>query len=364
VPPRDGQDDVLGELARGEIAPVYCVHGAERFLIDRFVLAARAAVLGPPGTAGASLNNDVFDLKESGLGAALSAARTLPMFARRRLVVGRGIDQLSAEDLEPLLPYLADANPSTCLVLTADKIDGRLRVFQALRKAGFLHEFPRLRDRELPAWIAREAVARKIGIDADGAAALAEAAGPDLGRLAQALEQLSLYVGGAPGARIRRADVEALIAESRERGVFELTRAIGEGNVARALTLLGNMLANREPPLRIQFMLVRQLRQIWRAKELAAAGAPRGEIAGAVGIAPFFLDDVLMPARRMSAAALERGFQRLYQSDRALKSSRIDPELAIARLVQQLAEDASGAGQASGGATSSWSPPSSTWRSG
>jgi DNA polymerase III subunit delta len=333
---RDEQDDVLGAIARGDVDPIYCLQGAERFLIDRCLGAVRTATLGAGG--GSGLNHDVFELKESGLEPALAAARTLPMFAKRRLVVGRGVDQLKADELEDLPDYVADPNPSTVLVLTAEKVDGRIKPFVALRKAGFLHEFPRLRDRELPSWIAREAAARKIAIDSDGAQALAEAAGPDLGRLAQALEQLALYVGA--GARIRRADVEELVAETRERGVFELTKAIGDGNPGRALTLLGNMLANREPPLRIQFMLVRQLRQIWRAKELAAAGAPRNDIAAAVGIAPFFLDDVLVPARRMSVAALERSFRRLYQSDRTLKSARIEPELYIARLVRQLAEDA------------------------
>jgi DNA polymerase III delta subunit len=49
---------------------------------------------------------------------------------------------------------------------------------------------------------------------------------------------------------------------------------------------------------------------------------------------------VLAPARRMSEAALERSFRRLYQSDRSLKSSRIEPELYITRLIRQLAEDA------------------------
>jgi len=329
---------VLGAIAAGQLDPVYCLHGAERFLIDRCVLALRAAVLGPG--AGHGLNHDVFELKEAGLTAALNAAQTLPMFAKRRLVVGRGIDLLKSEELEGLADYVGDPNPSTCLVLTGEKIDGRWKPFQVMRKAGFVHEFPRLRDRELPSWIAREASARKIAIDADGAQALAEAAGSDLGRLSQALEQLSLYVG--TGGRIQRAEVETLIAETRERGVFELTKAIGDGNVNRALSLLGNMLANREPPLRIQFMLVRQMRQIWRAKELVAAGTPRMEIAGAVGIAPFFLDDVLVPARRMSETALERSFRRLYQSDRSLKSSRIDPELSITRLIRQLAEDARG----------------------
>jgi DNA polymerase-3 subunit delta len=335
VPPRE-EKDVLGAIASGELDPVYCLHGPERFLIDRCLGALRAAVLGP--SAGHGLNHDVFELKETGLAAALNAAQTLPMFAKRRLVVGRGIDLLKSDDLEGLAPYVADPNPSTCLVLTGEKIDARLKPFQTMRKAGFLHDFPRLRDRELPSWIAREASARKIAIDSDGAMALADVAGPDLGRLSQALEQLALYVG--TGGRIRRAEVEELIAETRERGVFELTKAIGDGNVTHALTLLANMLANREPPLRIQYMLVRQIRQIWRAKELAAAGTPRMEIAGAVGIAPFFLDDVLVPARRMSEAALERSFRRLYQSDRSLKSSKIDPELYITRLIRQLAEDA------------------------
>ena len=167
---------------------------------------------------------------------------------------------------------------------------------------------------------------------------LAELAGAELGRLSQALDQLALYTGG--GRPITVEDVEELVAETRQRNVFELTKAIGAGDVPRALGLLANMLRNREPALRIQYMLARQMRQIWRAKELLAAGAARGEIAGAVGISPYFLDDVLVPAKRMSRATLARAFERLYRSDLALKSSRVDEELLISRLVQALAEDA------------------------
>lgn len=328
-----GDSDVLAAIGRGEIDEIYCVYGAERFLVDRCLAALRTAVVGDK----AGFNHDAFEVKESGLAAVLNAARTLPMFAKRRLVVGRGIDTLKADELEQLAPYVADPNPSTCLVLVGDKIDARLRAFQALKKAGYLHEFQRLKDRELASWVAREASARKLAMDSDAALALADAAGPDLGRLSQALEQLSLYTAGA---RVGRTDVEELIPETRERGVFELTKAIGQGDLPLALRLLANMLRNREAPLKIQFMLVRQIRQIWRAKELAATGASRQEIASAVGIAPFFLDDVLVPARRMSTAALARSLRRLYDADRALKSSRVDGDVQIARLVQQLATDA------------------------
>jgi DNA polymerase-3 subunit delta len=223
-------------------------------------------------------------------------------------------------------------------VLLAEKVDGRLRAFLALRRAGFLHEFARLKDRELGPFIAREAKTRDMAIDSDAAEALASAAGPDLGRLMQALEQLEIYAG--KGGRITRAQVEELVPESRERNVFELTKAIGTGDARRALDLVTNMLRNREPPLRIQAMLLRQLRQTWRAKELAAANVPRAEMAAAVGLPPFFLDDVLVPARRLSLAALRRSFERLYQADRAFKSSRADPEVQLTRLVRQLAEEA------------------------
>ena len=362
--------DIAAAVARGEIDPIYCLSG-ERYLVDAAVAAIRAAVLAEGGAA-AAFNHDVFELKEKGVGPAVATARTLPMMARRRLVVGKGIDDVKAADLEPLVAYVEDPNPSTCLILVAEKVDVRLRAFQALRKRGFLHVVAPLRDQALAGWIRNEARTRKIAIAPDAAAALAAAAGPELGRLAQALEQLALYVGvdrtsdmgtlgGSPNppatdsARqspasstrpIAVSDVEDLIAETREHGIFELTKAIGAGDVPRALALLTNMLRNREPALRIQFMLARTLRQIWRAKELAASGASRGDIAGAVGINPYFLDDVLVPARRMSRAALERAFERLYRADVDLKSSRVDPELALSRLVQALTEDASGRGAA------------------
>jgi DNA polymerase-3 subunit delta len=321
-------------VKRGEIAPIYCFSG-ERFLVDTAAAAVRTAVLAEAGAA-AAFNHDTFDLKESGLGGALGTARTLPMMAKRRLVVGKAIDDVKAADLEPLVAYVEDPNPATCLLLIADKVDVRLKAFSALRKRGYLHVFAALRDNALAGWLRTEAKSRGIDIKPDAANTLAMLAGPDLGRLAQALEQLAIYVG--PERAVTVDDVEDLVAETREHAIFELTKAIGMGDVPRALALCANMLRNREPPLKIQFMLVRQVRQIWRAKELAAAGASRGDIAAAVGISPYFLDDVLTPAKRMSRAALERALERLYQADLAIKTSRVEPELQLSRLVQALAE--------------------------
>ncbi len=332
----------LDRIRADDLDPVYVFHGAERHLLAQCLEALRRAVVGP--SKGPALNEELFDLKECGVAPVVNAARTLPMFAKRTLVLARGLDQVKADALEPLVGYAQDPNPTTVLVLLADKadkLDGRLKAFQTLKKLGYLHEFVRLRDHELPRWVQTEAQRQGLAISADGARALAESAGPDLGRLAQALGQLALFAADAQGKpqEIQRQDVDALIPESRERQVFELTRALSEGQRAKAMALVGRLLRDREPPLLIQGALLRQLRQIWRAKELVASGTPRNDLPAAIGVPPFALDEILAPARRVAVTALKRGFDELYKADRLLKSSRIDPELIVTRLVRTLADE-------------------------
>ncbi len=332
-------NDVFARIERGDVSPIYALVGEETYLIERCVGAIRRAVIGDDTAA--SFNLDSYDLKTTGSAPVIDGARTLPMFAKRRLIIARGLDEAKADTLTPLCDYVLDPNPSTCLVLVAaGKVDGRIKLFAALKKAGYLHDFARLRDWQLGEWIAAEAKRRTLALAPEAARALADSAGPELGRVSLALEQVALYAGDR---KITVEDVEEVIPESRERGIFELTKAIGAGQRRQSLALLANLLRHREPALRIQFMLLRQLRQIWRAKELEAAGAPRGEIASQIGMSPHFLDDVLVPARRMSTDALERSFALLYEADRRLKSSRVDPDLQISRLVLALTEQAAGA---------------------
>ena len=127
---------------------------------------------------------------------------------------------------------MADPNPSTCLVLVAGgKVDSRLRAFAALRKARSAARAPApLKDWQLPDWVLGEARRRKLSMYPEAARVLADAAGPDLGRIALALEQVALYAGA--DAKLTAEHVEAVVPESRERSVFELTKAIGAGDAS------------------------------------------------------------------------------------------------------------------------------------
>ena len=125
-------DRALADLREGKLAPVYLVAGEERHLALDVVRAVRDVAL-----AGATpgLNEEQMVAGEVTARAVLSAARTLPMFAKRRLVVLRSLERWDAhgekkansEALDQLADYLDDPSPSTVLLLVAGKLDKRRR---------------------------------------------------------------------------------------------------------------------------------------------------------------------------------------------------------------------------------------------
>jgi len=314
-----------------EIAPVHVLSG-DALLVDRRIEELRAAVVAPATRA---FNHDVFEAKAAGPSAILSAARTLPMMGRRRLVVVRDAETLGAEGLEPFGAYLADPAPSTVLVLQCGKVDGRLKFFQAAKKRGFLHDLTA--PRQILPWIEAEARRRGARLAGEAARRLAEIAGKDLGRLAQAIDQLALYV--ADGEAVTAADVDELVAETRERTVFELTHAVGASDRAGALGAVARLFDQRESPIGVAMMLARHFRQLGLAQEAAQGGARRADLPRLLGVPPFAVDGLMAQAKKLAPGAVPRAIALLARADRDLKGPKkgaVGERIVLERLIGEL----------------------------
>jgi len=303
-------DDLLAEIAAGRLEPIYVLHSEHPILIDRVLGALRDAAV-PPAARG--FNYDVVEGKPTGARIA-ALAQTLPMMAQRRMVYVRDLSAMAADDAEPLLGYLAKPNPSTVIAAVATKIDKRVKLYAQLSKKGYLHvlEAPR----QLAPWLRNEAKQQGVQLDPAAITRLIDAVGDDLSRLALTVEQLGLYAG-------RRAvtsdDVDDLVADTRERTVFELTDAIGAADRPRALAAVGALCDQRESAVGVVVMLARHVRQLTLVHSLRDTGAPRGSWAPALGVPPFVVDKLIAQARSYSPAALGQATRRLANADRALK---------------------------------------------
>src|SRR5262249_50802117 len=172
-------EDLESRILGGDVAPVYLLAGTDPLLYQR-VLAALIAQVTKPETR--AFNHDAFEGKGAQAAHIVAAARTLPMMAKRRLVVVRDVEGLGADGMTLVAGYLEAPAPETVLVLSAAKSDGRLKLFQVAKKKGFLHELEV--PRNLTGWIAAEAARRRARVTDDAARRLADVVGPDLGRLA------------------------------------------------------------------------------------------------------------------------------------------------------------------------------------
>ena len=53
----------------------------------------------------------------------MQAARTLPMMAKRRFILVRDADEMKADAMAQLIPYVQAPAPESCLVFVAEKVD-------------------------------------------------------------------------------------------------------------------------------------------------------------------------------------------------------------------------------------------------
>jgi len=88
--------------------------------------------------------------------------------------------------------------------------------------------------------------------------------------------------------------------------------------------------------VRIVAMLARHLRQLWITSELLERTRDKFEIAQALGIPPFFADDIIRQARTLDAARAKRMHAALFAADKNLKSSRLDDARLLEGLILEL----------------------------
>jgi DNA polymerase-3 subunit delta len=169
----------------------------------------------------------------------------------------------------------------------------------------------------------------------------------DLRNLAHELVKLCLHAGDR--SVIRASDVEAMMADYGEGWVFDLTRAIGEGDAVAALSQLARLILGGEPPLKLLATMASEARRLLAARQLLDREL-RGRWRRGMSFAQFqqqiqpsgtplltrnpYGDYMcLLRAERFSMSQLCRYMESLHDADLRLKSSGGNPRLVLERAI-------------------------------
>ena len=317
------------------LRPVYLFFGEEEFLQRRALTRLQEAL---SQEAAEPVARTLFDATETKLAEVLGEARTPVLWGGRQLLVVSAAERYKAADLQPLAIYLEHPGREVCLILVASGLKTREverhSVWGRLAKLDAALGFFRLKEGQLPRWLAEEAARRGKELPLASARGLIEAVGADLTELAQELDKLALYVGAEPV--ITPADVAELASRSRSHTIFELVEALGGGQTVRALNILGHLLDLGEPPPKVLVMLARQVRLLLKAKEAAQASTAPSDLAAALGVPGMVAEKLVRQAGNFPRPRLVDLLLALNRTDGGLKRSAAPDRLLLEVAVMEL----------------------------
>lgn len=310
---------------------VYYFRGDDDFLKESTARDLVAAVL-DPGTR--DFNLELIRGDETTAEVVDTVLSTPPMFAERRMVVIRDVQELRKDARAALDRYLAQ--PAADLVLLLVEPAGE-KVDSALAGSSFVVDFEPLSDDRVPAWIAHHA-ASSLGtsISERGARVLHEAVGTDLAALASELDKLASYAGGTA---IDEEAVRAVVGVRNGETLADLLDAVADRDAARAVMLVPVVLSQAKANVVTVIMaLATQMCAIaWgrasRDRNVPPAGVDRGFYAllkeGKAYPGRAWKDAVAAwsrGAQRWTSPQLEHAMHELLAADVAAKEARVSSD--------------------------------------
>ncbi|MEE2787188.1 MAG: DNA polymerase III subunit delta [Myxococcota bacterium] len=321
---------------RGGDASVYLLHGDESFLLREAFQWLRVRIMADGLE---DFNLDRFDARDNiDIERVTQAARTLPMMASKRLVLVRNAEVLfgrSKEALRPLLEYITDPDPTTCLVLMAmSRVKKNGQLYKRVQKHGCVYEAAILKLRELRPWVLNRVKDMSRRMSRDACDFLIEAIGQDLANLDSALERLCLYVPEPEIIELQHA--QDAISATRTRTVWELVDAVADRNAARALERAHQLLGQGNAPLQLLALVIRQFRQLLTGCDVLRQGGNLRDAAQHAQVPAFREKQFGQQLKRYAWAELRAALHRLQETDAQLKSSKVPHTLIFEGMILDL----------------------------
>lgn len=317
-------------IRKGSYYPLYYLYGDETFLIEDALGELQTAALGEGPR---DFNHNTFYATEAEISQIRDAVETLPVMARLRVVVVKEAHELKDKDWEQLMPLVDEPVATTALICVATRIDKRKKYIKRFIENGVVVEFRRPFDNQIPDWI--ETLARRQGLklNAEAVALVHQLVGSNLQDIHAELTKLAQYLGARKQATAD--DVLRVVSHVRIDSVFDLTDAIGRGDRAQALYCLANLLDNGQSEVGVLALIARHVRILKLVNEGMKEGLSGQRLSSRAGVSAYFLRSYIHQAKEWNERKIERTFQALIDTDRALKSSPVASHIWLENFIVQ-----------------------------
>ncbi len=310
------------DIKTGQLKQIYLLYGAEAYLKKQYRDKLKNAMTAPDD----NMNFTAFEGKDINAKEVIDLAETMPFFAERRVILieNSGFFKNSAEEMAE---YLKQVAPATHFIFVEEEVDKRSKMYKAVKNAGKIVEFATQGEELLTRWILGRLKREGKNITGNVMKLFLSKTGSDMSNIDKELEKLICYT--MEKDVIEASDVEAVVTEQISNKIFDMVNAVAEHDQRKALDYYYDLLALKEPPMRIMFLITRQFQILFHVKDMTMKRLDQHTIAQKAGIPDFAVRRNQAQARGFSLEQLEQALRDGAAYEEAVKTGKMNDQMAV-----------------------------------
>ncbi|MCR5339046.1 MAG: DNA polymerase III subunit delta [Lachnospiraceae bacterium] len=310
------------DLKEGSFKQMYLLYGEEDYLRASYKKRLTKALSDPEDT----MNYSYFDGKDISVPAIIDLAETLPFLAPRRLIVIENSSFFKSSQ-EELAQYLESACETTYFLFVEKEVDKRTKLFKTVSKKGYAVQLSAQDASVLQSWILAQLGKEGYQITNGAMSRFLLYTGADMTLIENELEKLICYC--MKTKEIHDEDVERITIRQIDNKIFEMIDCVANQKQHRALELYYDLLAVKEKPSRILYLITRQFNLMYQAKSLKQRGYDTRSIADRTGLKPYVAGLYISQSEQFSMQRLRYLMEQCCQYEENIKTGRIGDRLAV-----------------------------------
>ncbi len=334
--PKIGEENIRAHIKSGSLRPLYFLYGSDVYLKQYYAGKIAAA----SGAEPEKLSGDNFNVSDF-----LKKAEIPDFSGRGRCFVICDLDfeKLDKRDLDAMKAFLEDPPEFGVTVFWFDSVEPDYKrsakiksVIAAADKGGCTLLLEHRKGISLSKVLCDRAAKMKRTLSSSDANYMVQRCGEDLQSLLTEVDKLCIICSEI----ITRQDIDKYCPATISASVYDITAAVALGDIGKAITLYHDLRYNQVENIVILSVISGGFADIYRAKAASDAGVNIEKAASDMGYGGmgWKLKNAGRLARGMSMENIKRSLTLIAEADSDLKSSPVDSDIIMERLLVMLTQ--------------------------
>ncbi|MCL2718946.1 MAG: DNA polymerase III subunit delta [Lachnospiraceae bacterium] len=314
------------DLKSGNLKQIYLFYGAESYLRRQYLKRFKQALISDDD----EMNYHYYEGNDTSVSSFIDIAETLPFFADRRVIIWENSGLFKSSD-EKIFSYLKAVPESTSILFVEAEIDKRGKMFKLFSSLGSAVEFPVQNEDMLKRWIGSILKKENKQITERAATYLLNKVGTEMENIHTELEKLICYC--LDKDVITEVAIDEICTPHITNHIFDMIEAVAGKRQQEALRLYYDLLALKEPPMRILFLITRQFNLLFQVKELKGKGFDNKSIGTKINLPGFVVGKYTAQATKFKMSDLKEAICACAEAEEAVKRGNINDRMSVELLI-------------------------------